>query len=85
MLRRLGRLYGTRARKLLGPARSLDDLGRQFGAQFYEAEARYLCDHEWAVTPEDILKRRTKEGLHLTSAQTAAFEEWFQGTLRKSA
>lgn len=85
MLRRLGRLYGTRARKLLGPARSLDDLGRQFGAQLFEAEARYLCDHEWAVTPEDILRRRTKEGLHLTAAQTAAFEEWFQGTLRKSA
>lgn len=85
MTRRLARLYGTRARKLLGAAASLEDLGRQFGPQFFEAEARYLCDHEWARTADDILSRRTKEGLHLTAAQTAAFEDWFQGTLRKSA
>lgn len=85
MVKRLGRLYGTRARRLLGSATSLSDLGRQFGPLFFEAEVRYLCNHEWAVTPEDILERRTKEGLHLTAAQTAEFEIWFRGTLRQSA
>ena len=33
--RRLTRLYGTRAKTLLGPARSYADLGRNFGADLY--------------------------------------------------
>lgn len=64
--RRLVRLYGTRARKLLGAARSVKDLGRCFGADLYEAEVRYLAEQEWAVTAEDVLWRRTKRGLRLT-------------------
>ena len=34
-----------------------------FGADLYEAEVRYLMEHEWAVTAEDVLWRRTKRGL----------------------
>jgi D-erythritol 1-phosphate dehydrogenase len=68
------RLYGARARELLGPARSCADLGRHFGANFYEREASYLCDTEWASRAADILDRRTKHGLRLTPAQRAAFE-----------
>ena len=60
--RRLTRLYGTRARTLLGLAKSVADLGRKFGPDLYEAEVRYLIDQEWAVTAEDILWRRTKRG-----------------------
>ncbi|TPW30301.1 glycerol-3-phosphate dehydrogenase [Pararhizobium mangrovi] len=69
---RLVDLYGTRARAVLGNARSLGDLGRDFGAGLSEAEVRYLIDHEWARTLEDVLWRRTKLGLHL--AGTAAEE-----------
>jgi len=68
------RLYGTRARELLGSARSCADLGRHFGADFYEREASYLRDTEWAIRPADFLERRTKHGLSLTSDQRAAFE-----------
>jgi glycerol-3-phosphate dehydrogenase len=68
------RLYGTRARKLLGTARSRADLGRHFGANFFEREACYLRDAEWATRAADVLDRRTKHGLHLTPAQRAAFE-----------
>lgn len=71
------RLYGTRIEQLLGDAQSLDDLGQYFGAQFYEAEARYLIAHEWAQTPEDILWRRTKHRLHLNAQEQAAFKQWF--------
>ena len=52
------------------------DLGRHFGGQLYEREARYLVEHEWAMTAEDILDRRTKHGLRLTAAQKAAFADW---------
>jgi glycerol-3-phosphate dehydrogenase len=64
--RRLTRLYGTRARKILGLAKSADDLGRPFGADLYEAEIRYLIREEWALTAEDVLWRRTKRGLKLS-------------------
>ncbi len=75
--RHYARLYGARMEKLLGDAAGLDDLGRYFGGQLYEAEARYLVNHEWAQQPEDILWRRTKHQLHLDEAQRGAFAQWF--------
>jgi glycerol-3-phosphate dehydrogenase len=77
--RRLTRLYGTRARILLGLARSQADLGRHFGADLYEAEIRYLVSQEWAVTAEDILWRRTKRGLKLTPEQINALGDYMNG------
>jgi glycerol-3-phosphate dehydrogenase len=68
------RLYGTRARALLGSARSCADLGRHFGATLYEREASFLRDTEWAMRSADILERRTKHGLRLTPAERAAFQ-----------
>jgi glycerol-3-phosphate dehydrogenase len=77
--RRLTRLYGTRARILLGLARSQADLGRHFGADLYEAEVRYLMSQEWAMTAEDILWRRTKRGLKLTREQADALDRYMNG------
>ena len=67
-----GRLYGTRADRVIADASDMDGLGRHFGGQLYEREIAYLCAEEWAVTPEDILERRTKHGLHLTGHQRGA-------------
>lgn len=77
--RRLTRLYGTRAKTVLGLAKSNADLGRNFGADLYEAEVRYLAENEWAVTAEDVLWRRTKRGLRLTREQVSALEEFMRG------
>jgi glycerol-3-phosphate dehydrogenase len=68
------RLYGTRARQLLGPARTFADLGRHFGGDLYEREVAYLREKEWATRAADFLDRRTKHGLHLTREQRHAFE-----------
>ncbi|TMK46622.1 MAG: glycerol-3-phosphate dehydrogenase [Alphaproteobacteria bacterium] len=75
LVRHYARLYGTRARELLGPARTCSDLGRHFGGDLYEREARYLRETEWATQAADVLDRRTKHGLHLTSGKRAAFED----------
>lgn len=83
LARRLTRLYGTRARMLLGLARSNADLGRHFGADLYEAEVRYLAQNEWAVTSDDVLWRRTKRGLHLSREQASALEEFMRGISRR--
>ncbi|MEF8833334.1 MAG: glycerol-3-phosphate dehydrogenase [Halofilum sp. (in: g-proteobacteria)] len=73
---RLARNYGTRTDEILRDAESLDGLGRHFGADLYEAEVRYLMDHEWAMTAEDVLWRRSKLGLRLTAAERADVEAW---------
>ncbi|HEY4191566.1 MAG TPA: glycerol-3-phosphate dehydrogenase, partial [Mesorhizobium sp.] len=78
LARRLTRLYGTRARLLLGEARSQADLGRDFGGDLHEAEVRYLAGHEWAMTAEDVLWRRTKRGLHFDAGQVAALEDFMR-------
>lgn len=75
---RLTRLYGTRATVLLGLAKSHADLGRKFGRDFYEAEVRYLIDHEWALTAEDVLWRRTKRGLTLSAEEAVALGQYMK-------
>jgi len=78
------RLYGTRAYHLLDGVRTPDDLGCHFGGALYQREAEFLQRKEWASTPEDILERRTKHGLHLTPDQKRAFTDWMF-TMAKSA
>ncbi|TCR82381.1 glycerol-3-phosphate dehydrogenase [Rhizobium sp. BK376] len=80
LLHHYGRLYGTRTKAVIGNATGLEGLGRHFGGQFYEAEARYLVAREWAQTPDDILYRRTKHYLHLTEAEREQFRQWFSST-----
>ncbi|MBB3934266.1 glycerol-3-phosphate dehydrogenase [Aureimonas phyllosphaerae] len=86
MIHRFGRLYGTRMQAIVGSATSAEGLGRRFGRRLFEAEVRYLVAHEWAERPQDILWRRTKEGLHMTPAERAEFTEWFESAaLRRAA
>ncbi|WP_303977388.1 glycerol-3-phosphate dehydrogenase [Dongia mobilis] len=79
--RRLVRAYGTRAHHIMGNARASDDLGRRFGPSLTEAEVRYLMDQEWATSAEDIIWRRSKLGLHMTTAEQSALEEFVASLL----
>ncbi|WP_419903101.1 glycerol-3-phosphate dehydrogenase [Kiloniella sp.] len=73
---RLIRSYGTRFSLLLGNSKSSKDLGRNFGADLYEIEVRYLMIHEWAQKAEDVLWRRSKLGLRIKAADKEALSEW---------
>lgn len=75
-LRTLSRRHGTRVRSMLDGARSMADLGRDFGGGLYECEVTFLRREEWAIDAEDILWRRTKCGLHMTPEQRAAFADY---------
>lgn len=66
MIKRYAHAYGTRISLVLGGAKKPEDLGTHYGDDLYEAEIRYLIDHEWARTAEDILWRRSKCGLHVS-------------------
>ncbi|MEM8665624.1 MAG: glycerol-3-phosphate dehydrogenase C-terminal domain-containing protein, partial [Pseudomonadota bacterium] len=74
----LCRLYGTRAEDVIAGAVKLEDLGQKFGPLLYEREALYLREREWAETAADVLERRTKHGLLMSSAERAAFANWFE-------
>ena len=73
---RLTHAYGTRARQILGDARSLGDLGLDFGATLSEAEVRYQVENEWAQTAEDVVWRRTKLGLKMTAGEVGVLESF---------
>jgi glycerol-3-phosphate dehydrogenase len=84
-LHRLARRHGTGCEDVLGTARSPADLGCHFGGDLYEAEVDYLMRDEWAREPDDVLWRRTKEGLHMTEAQRRAFADWMADRRRNAA
>jgi glycerol-3-phosphate dehydrogenase len=69
--------HGTLTRTVLGGARTLADLGQDFGGSLFQREVDYLVQNEWATDVEDILWRRTKTGLAMTPAQRAAFAKRF--------
>jgi glycerol-3-phosphate dehydrogenase len=69
---RLVRQYGTRAGAVLGDARSMAALGRDFGAGLTEREVEWQMREEWAERPADVLWRRSKLGLRLDAAAVTA-------------
>ncbi len=79
---RLARAYGTRARTLLDGAETAADMGENFGAGLTEREVRYLIDHEWARTADDVLWRRSKLGLRLSAAQASRLGEWMSAATK---
>jgi glycerol-3-phosphate dehydrogenase len=74
--RRLVRAYGRRAERILGDAQSMQDLGPRFTGDLTGAELRYLVEHEWAQTAEDVLWRRSKLGLKATAAEFTAIGQF---------
>ena len=71
---RLIRAYGTEAWELLGNAKSMDDLGRNFGATLTQTEMNWMISREYARTAADVVWRRSKLGLQLTAEQIAEID-----------
>jgi glycerol-3-phosphate dehydrogenase len=79
LARRLARAYGTRMRRIVGGASSLEGLGEHYGDGVYEAEILYLLRHEWLETVEDLLWRRTKLGLVAAPATVERLQRRLSG------
>jgi glycerol-3-phosphate dehydrogenase len=78
LVQRYARCYGARVDRLLGDG----TLGAQVAPSLYEAELHYLREHEWARSPDDVLWRRTKLGLHLSAAERKAVAQWWDAQPR---
>ena len=72
---RMAHAYGSLLADVLADVTDEAAMGSDLGGGLTEVEARWLRTREWARTAEDVLKRRTKLGLHLTTAEQAAFTE----------
>lgn len=68
--------YGSRVWKMLNGCESIAALGQHFGHGLYQQEVDYLVAQEWAVSSEDILKRRTKLYLKFSQDQIAQLDEY---------
>jgi glycerol-3-phosphate dehydrogenase len=71
LCRRLARAYGSRADALLATG-----LGDEVAPGLFEGELHYLHRHEWARSADDVLWRRSKLGLHLSSADVQSVGAW---------
>jgi len=85
VVQRLCRHYGMLAPDILGDAKTLNDLGRDFGHGLYEREVHYLLSREWAKSAEDIIFRRTKLGVRMEKAQIEALDDWIAQQVRLQA
>lgn len=78
---RMAGAYGTRVERILGSARSFDDLGPHLGHGLTAGEVRYLMRHEWAETADDVLWRRTKLGLKFSAQQKEALTQFMTSAM----
>jgi glycerol-3-phosphate dehydrogenase len=68
LLRDLFHRHGSLAPDVLGEARTMSDLGEDFGGGLTAREVDYFVAREWAQTADDVLWRRSKAGLRLDPA-----------------
>ncbi len=76
LARRYARNYGSRISLLLGNTSGPGALGDEILPGLHEAEVRYLIEHEFVHTADDILWRRTKLGLGAPPDARECLQRW---------
>ena len=66
---RLFKTFGSEVENVLGRAQAKADLGRKFGYDLTEREVLWYINQEHVRCVEDLIWRRSKLGLRLTSEQ----------------
>jgi len=74
--------YGMNTHRLLANTQVMKDLGIHFGHTIYQKEIDYLIKYEWAKTIDDIIWRRTKYGLYLSSKEEELLNDYIQNNTR---
>lgn len=73
---RLVKAYGIETFQVLGDAKDETDLGQNFGANLTEQEVNWLRDKEYAHSAQDVVWRRSKLGLRLTTQEIELLDDW---------
>jgi glycerol-3-phosphate dehydrogenase len=82
LLSALARRHGSLAFQVLREVEQEAELGTHFGGCLYAREVDYVIEHEWARSAEDVLWRRTKEGLSVDALSAEALEEYVRSRVR---
>ncbi|MGH1419876.1 MAG: glycerol-3-phosphate dehydrogenase [Hyphomicrobiaceae bacterium] len=75
---RLVKSYGTISFEIFNGAKHEADAGIHFGHGLYQREIEHMVRHEWAVTVDDVLWRRSKLGLRFDKGEVTQLSEWFE-------
>ena len=75
---RLFKTFGTDVEKVLGKAKAKKDLGRNFGSDLTEREVLWYINQEHARCVEDLIWRRSKLGLRLSSKQVRELNSYIK-------
>ncbi len=78
---RLACHYGSNTHMVLKDCYKVSDLGEQFTPDLYQAEVDYLIQHEFVRSAEDIVWRRTRQGIQMDSAGINRLNEYIESTL----
>lgn len=70
-LKRMAHRHGTLIHTVIGDAKSPSDMGANVFGGLTEREIAYMKSDEWARSPDDVLWRRTKLGLHALASLTS--------------
>jgi len=66
---RYARHYGSLVHEILKGCSTVSDLGIEFSPGLYQAEVDYLVTREYAMCAEDIIWRRTRQGIRMNTRQ----------------
>ena len=77
-IKRFVKSYGMDSFEILKDAKSITDLGRDFGATLRAQEVSWLMLNEFAQTADDVVWRRSKLGLRLTDEEITTLDNWMQ-------
>ena len=78
ILYRLCRAYGTKISEIFSNREPSNRLGKMFGDSLSEAELNYLISAEFVTRADDVLWRRSKLGLHMSSDEQNELINWFK-------
>ncbi len=76
LINRYAYSYGSISTRILTDAITIDDLGKHFGADLYEAEVLHLINNEWAQSSADILWRRSKLGILFNLSEVTELDNY---------
>lgn len=80
---RYARSYGSLAYQFLDGVCSISDLGMDFGSGLYQREVDYLIHNEWVLKVDDLLWRRSKLGLSLSTEESCVLADYIESSVQR--
>lgn len=75
--------HGANLANVLGEASSTSDLGASFGQGLFGVEVDYMIEREFALSADDVLKRRTKLHALLSESERGVLQDYIDARLRR--